>query len=116
MNEYLISLEQTNVQSALNDLKMKDPEEYQQVVAEINSLLYAEDGISRAAGRFYGSDAAYQRVLDGVRSDLGRSMDFANKSHQEAIGHALVEDLDRIKDNRPDGSSGCDAAGCSWNE
>ena len=116
MNGYLISLEQTNVQSALNELKMKEPNQYQRIVAEINGLLNAEDGISRAASRFYASDAAYQRILDRVRSDLGSHIDFGNQSHREAIGLALVGELGRIRDNRPDGWSGCDAAGCTWNE
>ena len=116
MYGYLINLEQTNVQAALDELRSNNPDMYSKVVSEINILLNAKEGVIGAADQFYGSDAAYQRILDEARSDLGRDIDFGSQSDRETIGHALVRELEEIKNNRPDGWSGCDAAGCTWNE
>jgi hypothetical protein len=57
--------------------------------------------------RFLGSiaetDETYNRILDGVRSDLGRDIDFSIQSDREAIGKAVV---DYIREH-----GGCDIAG-----
>ena len=84
LDGYLINLEQTNVQTALNNLRITDPNRYKTVVFEINSLMNPK-GISRSLGRFYGSDRAYQKILDQVRSDLGGEIDFSNQAHREAL-------------------------------
>ena len=115
LDGYLVNLEQTNVQAALDQLRTTNPERYQSVVREVNALLNAK-GWQRRAGRFYGSDRAYQDVLDQVRDDLGRDIDFSSQNDRESIGHQLIDTLDNIRNSRAEGWSGCDAAGCTWNE
>ena len=115
LDGYLVNLEQTNVQAALDTLRTTDPRKYQRVVSEINSLLNAKR-VNRSLGRLYGSDRAYQNILDQVREDLGSDIDFSNQDHREAIGHKLIDTLDEIRESRAEGWSGCDAAGCTWND
>lgn len=95
----------------------KSPEAYARITGEVNSLLNADPGSAAGySGSFYGSDAAYQEVLSGVRKRLGRDIDFANQTDREMIGGALVKRVKEIREDRPKGWSGCDAAGCTWNE
>jgi RHS repeat-associated protein len=117
LNDYLISMEQTKVQELLDQLGETSPEIYARVTSEVNSLLNAAPGSAAGySGSFYGSDAAYQDVLSGVREDLGRDIDFTNQTDREMIGSALVEKVKEIRGARPKGWSGCDAAGCTWND
>lgn len=98
----LVNMEQTEVQRALDGLQSPDPSAYDALIKEVNGLLNA-DGAMRSAGGAYPSDGAYQKVLDGVRSDLARDIDFANQSDREAIGNALIDEVRS--------SGGCDNTG-----
>ena len=115
LDGYLVNLEQTHVQAALDNLRTTNPSQHQKVMKEINDLLNAR-GLDRILGSVYGSDRAYQGILDQVRDDLGSDIDFSNQEHREAIGHKLIDTLDEIRESRAEGWSGCDAAGCTWND
>ncbi|MEZ5886083.1 MAG: RHS repeat-associated core domain-containing protein [Paracoccaceae bacterium] len=112
----LVHMEQSAVQQQLEKLKNTKPQVYERVLREINGLLNAKDGFSRWAGGLLGADGDYQDVLDRVREKLGHDIDFESQKDREAIGRELVDELERIKKGRPEGWSGCDAAGCSWND
>jgi hypothetical protein len=49
------------------------------------------------------TDAAFQGVLNGVRQDLGRNIDFSNQGDREAIGNALINYIRQ--------TGGCDVNG-----
>ena len=97
-----IHAEQTAVQGHLDAFNARDPSAYASMIAEVNGLLNPS-GVKEGMANFYGTDRAYQRVLDGVRNDVGGEIDFANQGHREAIGKALVKEL---RD-----SGACDKAG-----
>lgn len=115
LDGYLVNLEQTNVQAALDNLRTTGPIQYQKVVRKINDRLNAK-GLDRILGSLYSSDRAYQGILDQVHNDLGSDVDFSNQEHRVAICHKLINTLDEIRESRSEGWSGCDAAGCSWND
>jgi hypothetical protein len=112
LDDYLVTREQNNVQNALDALRESNPEKFSRVLDEINELLNAKEGVKRAAGSL-GSDGEYQDILDKVREKIGSDINFENQEHREEIGKELI---DHVKSKRPDGWSGCDSAGCSWNE
>ena len=98
----IVGMEQTAVQASLDTLQANSPEAYKSVIAGANALLNPS-GTSGAAASFYRTDAAYGRILDGVRKDLGRDIDFANQSDREAIGNAVISHIRR--------TGGCDVTG-----
>lgn len=75
-----VRYEQGIVQGLLDGLKVTDPDTYANVVGQSNSTLNSSLGHSKQ----------FNKVLDSVRSDLGRDIDFANKSDRIAIGDALT--------------------------
>jgi RHS repeat-associated protein len=96
----LVHYEQSIVQAGLNSFAQSNPEGYANSIAEINGLLNS-GGSTRAAASQFPSDRSYMRVLDGVRGNLGRDIDFANQSDREAIGNALTQDARRSGCMRP---------------
>ena len=98
----LVHYEQTAVQAGLDSFAQNNPEGYASAIGEINGLLNG-GLLERTASSQFASDRSYMRVLDGVREDLGRDIDFANQSDREAIGNALVRDARR--------SGACDQTG-----
>ena len=87
LDNRLISMEQTHVQSMLDALPANDRAA---IVASLNSAF-----ASRVAAFLSGqnsSNAAYNRVLAGVANDLGRPIDFGIQGDREAVGKALVAD------------------------
>jgi len=63
--------------------------------------------MAKKQGRFlstqFSTDKAYAGVLDGVRKDLGRDIDFSKQSDREAIGNALIKHIRQ--------TGGCDVNG-----
>jgi hypothetical protein len=98
----LVHYEQSLVQAGLDSFAQRNPEGYASAIGEINGLLNAGGATEFAATRMP-SDRSYMRVLNGVKENLGRDIDFGNQSDREAIGNAL------IKDARSSGA--CDQAG-----
>jgi RHS repeat-associated protein len=94
--------EQTVVQGELDALKKTSLFLYNHVIADINRVLNP-DSVMRFLGSIAETDETYNRILDGVRSDLGRDIDFSIQSDREAIGKAVV---DYIREH-----GGCDIAG-----
>lgn len=88
----MVHAEQTEVQSQLDNLQKSDASDYKRAVTEINGSLNAT-GLEGAAARAFPTDRAYNQVLDGVRGQLGRDINFANQSDREAIGNALVDHI-----------------------
>lgn len=88
----MVSYEQGLVQEALDAYAGNDPAGYDEVITEINSLLNA-GGVLRAMSSIIESDRRYTAILDGVRADLGRNIDFSNQSDREAIGNALIKEV-----------------------
>ncbi len=75
-----VRYEQGIVQGLLDGLQVTDPNTYANVVRQSNSTLNSSLGHSKQ----------FNKVLDSVRSDLGRDINFANKSDRIAIGDALT--------------------------
>jgi hypothetical protein len=98
----MVHAEQTFVQGFLDNLKVSNPQAYAKTIAESNNALNAT-GLRAFAQTRYVTDAAYAKILDGVRKSLGGKSDFANQAHREAIGNALV--------NHINNTGGCDVAG-----
>jgi RHS repeat-associated protein len=102
LNQRIIHKEQTEVQAQLDSLRAADPAGYETVIGEINTLLNPR-GVDLAQSQVYSTDMAYGRILDEVREDLGRDLDFANQGDREAIGNAVAEHVRR--------TGGCDVTG-----
>ena len=96
----IVNREQTKVQGALDSLKKSDPAAYDKLVKESNAGLNPSENLRKAA---FGTDKAYLGVLDGVRKNLGRDIDFRKQSDREAIGNALIQHIRK--------TGGCDVAG-----
>ena len=92
LDRRMVHMEQTAVQSQLDKFNKSNPEAYGKLIGEVNSLLNPT-GATAAAASMYGSDKAYQAVLSGVRSDLGRNIDFSKQGDRERIGNALIGGL-----------------------
>ncbi|MCA2968812.1 MAG: RHS repeat-associated core domain-containing protein [Acidobacteriaceae bacterium] len=98
----IVHMEQTKVQGSLDQLKKSDPAAYRKAVEESNAALNPT-GIMRTAATTLDTDKAYMKVLDGVRKNLGRNIDFSRQGDREAIGNALIQHIRQ--------SGGCDVAG-----
>ncbi|MBK7598264.1 MAG: RHS repeat-associated core domain-containing protein [Acidobacteria bacterium] len=99
----LVRLEQSTVQNMLNNLKAKDPDRYNKVIQDNNALLNPSGRLMKMATSAFPTDAAFGKILDAVRKDLGRNIDFAKQSDREAIGLKLVEHIRK--------TGGCDGGG-----
>ena len=101
-NEQMVHNEQSVVQGQLDGLKQSNPDAYSQTISQINGALNPGAVGSFASTRF-STDKAYAGVLDGVRKDLGRNIDFSKQGDREAIGNALVNHIRQ--------TGGCDVNG-----
>ena len=88
----LVHDEQTLVQGSLESFAQSDPRGYASAIQEINGLLNG-GGLARFASTRIASDRSYTRVLDKVKDNIGRDIDYANQSDREAIGNALIADV-----------------------
>jgi hypothetical protein len=102
IDRQLVRREQNAVQAELSALLEADPAVYRQIVSNVNDLLNGRGG-SGAGSMVFGTDRAYSRILDQVRSDLRRDIDFEKQSDREAIGNALIDHVRR--------TGGCDIVG-----
>jgi RHS repeat-associated protein len=101
LDQRMVHAEQTNVQRQLDNLKQADPSGYAMTIKEINGAL---NGIvSRGLEELAPTDRAYAQVLAGVRTDLGRDIDFSKQGDREAIGNALINHVRK--------TGGCDING-----
>lgn len=102
LDSQLVRMEQSRVQEHLNSLQSSDPAAYGRVVKDANSGLNPSSGL-RGLGGLGGilltKDAAYLKVLDGVRHGFGRDIDFAKQGDREAIGDALCKWVERTGGN-----------------
>jgi hypothetical protein len=102
LDERLVNMEQTRVQDRLDGLREANPAQYQKTIEELNGAL--NPGVLGQVGSsLFSTDRAYGAVLDGVRKDLGRDIDFSRQSDREAIGNALVKHIRQ--------TGGCDVGG-----
>lgn len=91
LDSQLVHNEQGVVQGVLDNLQKSDLAGYSKAIGEINGSL---NGLAtRALEQIAPSDRAYAGILAGVRKDLGRDINFANRSDREAIGNAQVQAL-----------------------
>jgi hypothetical protein len=81
-----------------------NPKAYATLIKEANAALNPVIGTS-----LFTSDRAYLGVLDEVRKDLGRNIDFANQADREAIGNKLIQ---HIRETRGCKVTGDEGAGC----
>jgi len=79
------------VQGQLDAFKQSDSAGYNKALGEINGALNSS-GAARSISDKIG-DKAYNQVLDGVRKDLGRNIDFSKQGDREAIGNALIKHI-----------------------
>jgi len=98
----MVHIEQTAVQGSLNQLRDNNSTSYKAVVDGANALLNPS-GIDKALSNSHSTDAAYGRILDGVRQNLGRNIDFSSQSDREAIGNAVIRFVRE--------TGGCDVTG-----
>jgi RHS repeat-associated protein len=104
LDQQLVHNEQTLVQGSLDSLKQSSPDAYNQTISQINGALNpGSNTLSGFASTRFPTDAAYAGVLDGVRKDLGRNIDFSKQGDREAIGNALVNHVRQ--------TGGCDVTG-----
>lgn len=102
LDSKMVHLEQSLVQKSLDGLRSSDPSLYLMVIDQANQSLNPT-GAQAAAQGFFSTDAAFAKIVDKVRNDLGGKIDFANQSHREAIGNALVTYIRE--------TGGCDVTG-----
>lgn len=102
LDQRLVHNEQSEVQSQLDKLQKSDPAAYKSTISEINGALNP-GATGQFASTVFSTDKAYSSVLDGVRKDLGRDIDFSKQSDREAIGNALINHIRQ--------TGGCDVNG-----
>jgi RHS repeat-associated protein len=102
LDQQLVHNEQSSVQGQLDSLKQSDPNAYNKTITEINGALNP-GSLGKEAASLFSTDKAFQGVLDGVRKDLGRNVDFSKQSDREAIGNALINHVRQ--------TGGCDVNG-----
>lgn len=61
-------------------------------LSEINKMLNPETG-GKLASEIFPTDKAYSQILDGVRKDLGRGIDFSKQGDRKAIGNTLINHI-----------------------
>ncbi|MGH7489234.1 MAG: hypothetical protein ACREMY_27065, partial [bacterium] len=98
----LVHNEQSAVQGQLNSLQQSDPAAYAKTIGEINGALNPGT-LGKEASSLFSTDKAFQGVLNGVRKDLGRNIDFSKQGDREAIGNALIQHIRQ--------TGGCDVNG-----
>jgi len=103
LDQQLVHNEQTAVQGQLDALQQSNPGAYNQTISEINGALNPTSYLDRKITSAAPTDAAFQGVLNGVRKDLGRNIDFSKQSDREAIGNALINHIRQ--------TGGCDVNG-----
>lgn len=102
----MVNVEQTEVQKQLDGLRQSNLAAYDKVITEINGVL--NPGVAgQTASSLFGTDRAFGKVLDGVRKDLGRNIDFSKQNDREALGNALIEHIRQ--------TGGCDVGGNKLN-
>jgi RHS repeat-associated protein len=99
----LVHNEQSSVQSQLDGLQQSNPSAYNTTISEINGALNPSSSFSQKVSSAFPTDAAFQGVLNGVRKDLGRNIDFSKQGDREAIGNALIKHIRQ--------TGGCDVNG-----
>lgn len=86
----LVHREQELVQQILEASRVHEADAYRAFIDDISRMLNEPSFLERHASRLYREDAQYMRILESVRRDLGRDIDYENQSDREAIGMAIV--------------------------
>jgi len=109
LDQELVHNEQTIVQGQLDGLKQANPDAYNQTILEINGALNP-GVVGHFASTRFTTDAAYTDVLNSVRKDLGRNIDFSKQSDREAVGNAIIKYIRQTGGCDINGSkqAGCD--------
>jgi hypothetical protein len=81
----IVRYEQELVQSRLDALRESNAAFYTQLIGEVNGTL--DNPLSSL------TDRAYSSILDSVRTELGREIDFANKADRIMIGDAITASI-----------------------
>jgi len=102
LDQQLVHNEQSSVQIQLNALQQSDPSAYNSTISQINGALNP-GSLGKEASSLFSTDKAFQGVLDGVRKDFGRKIDFSKQGDREAIGNALIQHIRQ--------TGGCDVNG-----
>ncbi|MGB0122089.1 MAG: RHS repeat-associated core domain-containing protein [Silvibacterium sp.] len=101
LDQQLVHNEQSSVQGQLNSFQQSDPTGYTKAIGEINGSLNGM--VTKGLEQLTGTDRAYAGVLAGVRTSLGRDIDFSKQGDREAIGNALIQHVRQ--------TGGCDLNG-----
>jgi RHS repeat-associated protein len=91
LDQQLVHNEQSSVQGQLDSFQQSDPTGYTKAIGEINGSLNRM--VTRGLQQLTGTDRAYAGVLDGVRKNLGRNIDFSKQGDREAIGNGLINQV-----------------------
>jgi RHS repeat-associated protein len=92
IDSQIVHIEQSHVQDMLDNLKATDAGAYEKIISESNHSLNPKSGSATdRAARLFSSDKAYMKVLDQVRKQFGRDLDFSKQGDREAIGNALIK-------------------------
>ncbi len=93
----LFQAEQRAVQQALDALRARDETAHQRLVGEVNATLNPRDPLLLAALASTPFFANYHAALAGVRTRLGRDIDFARKRDRVAVALALAAMLGAVR-------------------
>lgn len=88
----MVHLEQTEVQRQLEKLYASSPTTYDTIVSEINKAINP-GSVQYTATHIITTDKLYGKVLDEVRQDLRREINFSNQGDREALGNALTKEI-----------------------
>lgn len=84
----LVNIEQSAVQGYLDDLSASSPDQYNDLISNVNSLLNGDGGVGKGASGIL--DPRVAAAADRTREALGRDIDYANQSDREMLGNELV--------------------------
>jgi hypothetical protein len=85
----MVAIEQSEVQSQLEHLRLLDPERHAVAVLQMNRLLSMAHARASPAILFSGT-ATYAQVLRAVVAEIGRPVCFMRQHDREYIGRALI--------------------------
>lgn len=98
----MVRTEQNEVQRLLDNLKASDPDKYNSIIGDVNTMLNNYRDI--IAGKMVSTDRAYSDVLDKVRESLHGHIDFSRQADREAIGNAMIQHIEQGGGNDVNGS------------
>ena len=89
LDSKLVDMEQSHLQTLIDQYKQSTPSGYATFRSEMNGLLNHPNVLAKMDA----GDRHYSGVVHSVRSNVGHDLDIGNKADREAIGRGLTNDL-----------------------